>query len=362
MGAALSVSETLGSQISEEVLPLSAEKIGGAIATIWQDTHDTFGAGQSVARVCLNNLIVVTDDENHSSADELTRDLARRQPSRIFLVCVSDRAEKSGVWVQTACHVGSSPNALVCYEVIAITVRPADVNAVASLIRSLLVDSVPVIGVDFRRIMTAFSLDRALIEMTDRLFVNADAIPAAVTAIDFLPLRWYATLPMREAIARAMDLRLNRNYPDMPIAITVSHDPPEEETAALLVGWMVSRLRQHEWTIHSRQPLVLRHQAGRTITFNLVDRGTTGEPPVRLQFTDREQITIAGNWLTQKRSPMLTVELGDQKEQVKSNDYPLAAYILAGTKDASEFDDYRAAMACLVDLELIHGDYRRKKG
>lgn len=219
------------------------------LARMWATS--TSGADPGVVRAALCNLIVLSGrDEAEASA--AIAGIAAAVPHRALVV--ADAAAASGVeaWISAHCRRTGSGAQVCCEQV---TVRAARTAAarVASTLLALLVPDLPVVC--WLRCMTDFDdplLDR-LGRHLDRLLVDCEAADGAAfrsletwrrahPQVAVADLAWERLAIWRELVAGSFDGEPFEALLANVSQVRLVYGAPAQGGAALLLGWLASRL------------------------------------------------------------------------------------------------------------------------
>ncbi len=222
-------------------LPVSADLIEARLNEIWLQGSQ-IDAGKHLVKNCLANILVVADANSRLDAENLAQQIATRHPSRVFLIIVDESLTTYCAFVRTACDFNSELDALVCWEIIEIISDEPRSNFIGGAVRSLLIDSVPVITIDFRAYQFTPECDADLRAMSDYYLVQAELVSVSAEANHLVPLAWYRTLDIRELIGVAYGAILSENPHMVPSDIVIYYDNSQERLDPLFAGWLLHRL------------------------------------------------------------------------------------------------------------------------
>jgi glucose-6-phosphate dehydrogenase assembly protein OpcA len=196
----------------------------------------------SVRATTLNLIVVCAGEVSADDTAEVLDRIGGSRPLRAFLL--AEGRGRPMARVSSACWVGGGHE--VCTERIAISGERA---ALPSGVAALLVADLPVF-LWWQGPLPDME-DTVLVELTEMASqVIVDSVSAPLPTVEELDRRaagltdlaWVRTHPWREAIAALFDGRVQRRALSRLFGIEVS-GPPNE--AALLAGWLRSRLSRH---------------------------------------------------------------------------------------------------------------------
>lgn len=331
-------------------LPVNADLIDQKLNDIWREAT---GAPEDLpfVKLCLANVLVVSDADSRIEAEILAQQLAIRHPSRVLLIVVDEILATYSAFVRTACEFNREAGAYVCWEIVEIlSDTPRSVH-IGGAVRSLLVDSVPVVTVDLRAYQSTPDFDHDLHQMSDYYFVQADVVPAGAQFKGFMPLGWYRTLSLRELIGRAVGCVLQQKKSLSVSSITIFYGEERERLDPLLAGWFVGRLAD--------QGKLTEAESGAGFLF----RGS----PVDLRWEksasqDNRIVEIRmGDELTLLVSSSVSDHTGNREYKVVCDgvtmtqpaaEPDLVSYVLAAVGDDTEFKEYAAVQRISTRLPI----------
>ncbi len=241
------------------------EAIERELSRLWKSRFSGAGGIGSVSRVCLSNVIFCLPNRGAwETAQANLPAIVRRYPSRIIVLSrPSERAEseEAAASISALCSVPEPGGVPVCCEEIMLEAPPRDLE---SLVTPLLVPDVPI------AIVALFpgceELIAPFLRIAERLIVDTrrDAGETLQFLSSFLERRslsvrdlaWEATLPWRRVLADLFDepevAAIGRSLRRLEILYLRELDQESRAqggtcrsglvTAALLGGWLVSRL------------------------------------------------------------------------------------------------------------------------
>jgi hypothetical protein len=310
------------------VLPVNADRIERRLAEVWSLATHSGDQGQDLVKVCLANIVVVCDGLTRPEAEILALAIAREYPSRVILTVVDEEIKSYYAFVRTSCVKDPASGAIRCWEIIELVSEQARVTSIVGALRSLLVDSVPVVTVDFRPFQSTPALDSMLAELSDLVLVDAGIVPARASVRQLLPLRWFHTLPIRLLIGDFFGMMTAQTNPSK---FTVYSQPNRDTYYDLLAGWLVTRLE------------------GRNIAVSVSDEPSDEQTILSIEFghdLDRAVLRIAETpekleWKLHYRNQCVTRSAAD---------WPLASYIVGTLQDSSEQKEFEAVTATIARM------------
>ena len=325
-------------------LELNAEKIEKRLNEIWQEASAGYRSEMPVAKLCLSNMLVITDAAARLEGENLANAIALKFPSRVFLMVIDELQGAYSAFVRTSCSKDRESGMVRCFEVVELMADISKMHFLPGALRSLLVGSVPVIAVDFRAFQTTPELDNTILELSDYYYVNAEVVPSGPLRRRYLPLRWYRTLVIRELFGELLGRINAQNCRIFPKRITLYSVPEVDSFSDLLCGWLLARLgakkpsqsgnrinaqyRQYDIVIE------LVEQADRSrIALIEFDDGTIGK-------VERIEATETGDSAYRASCELITLDR-------VSISMPLSSYVIEAMQDVSEFAEYAAVVTAL---------------
>lgn len=321
-------------------LPVSAEKIESCLNQIWQSHISEPGDENPPTHLCLANILIVSDSSSRLEAERLAHHMATIQPSRVLSIVIDDNINDYFAHVSTACNFSRNSDSVVCWEIIEIESDNEHAEQIPGAIRSLLVDSVPVITIDFRSLQTLPLFDATVLNLSDFYFVNAEIVPVGRLNKNFLPLRWYRSLPLRELLSdffSAMQSEHCRRYPE-EFMFYIGNLP--DRLDILVGGWVIHRLGDLTSIVKREDGVEVKREI-RNIRLRWQKDSKSGSPAATIKFDDGStaDITTESN---SEQEPIYTITYNSLSLTRRQEDNPLARYIIEATRDSAEFREYRA--------------------
>lgn len=312
---------------SNDELPINAEKIEARLSAIWQDTIHTASDDKPLTKLCLANLVIVCDAESQAAAASLADELARRQPARLLTLAIDESIDAYAATVRTACAFNKETESVVCWEVIELRSRLADADQLPGAVRSLLVDSVPVLLVDLRKYQSTPAIDRQLLRMATFAFVRAELIPIAGSPAPILPIDWFDTLGMRELFGTIMAVRRRRSESTELVSCTINATAHTSPIVQLLFGWIGARLLQQ----------------GSTAACRIAEHVQATNELAILSFADTSTVYVEGDWLSRESDAKLFARWPAVQLHRPQRPIPLSQYLFLAATNPVELADYASA-------------------
>ncbi len=330
-------------------LPVNAEMIERRLIQIWKQAAADKLEGISSTKICLANILIIADTQSRREAEALTFSLASAHPSRVFLTVIDDDSAAYQAYVRTSCTRNKETGQVRCWEVIEIEVDRSRVGLTAGAIRSLLVDSVPVVAVDFRPYQTTPEFDGLVLGLADFFFVNAEVVPANPAAALFLTLRWYRTLPIRELFGEIVNRAVTHNRRARPVRVQFRHSPNYDLFDDLMSGWVLSRLgAETPIQVSERQIDVVYQGVTASLCWEkLHDHGEC----LAVSFSDGTSASIAQVGMGVDQG--FEASFGGVTISRTLASYPLAAYVLRTLQDRVEFEEYASSCRHFIKIKGV---------
>ncbi|RME26150.1 MAG: hypothetical protein D6800_06870 [Candidatus Zixiibacteriota bacterium] len=333
--------DTTTNRFDDGRVPVSAEAIEHRLRELWQMMHHEQAGKRSLVRLCLSNMVVITDERCRPEAERLAGELTALQPSRVFLVVIDETLTDFSAQVRTACNLSTGSDSAICWEIIEMYCPEACEADLPGALRSLLVGTVPVVTVDFRHFQKSPAFDSIILELSDYYFVNAEIVPTGELRRHFLPLRWYRTLPVRELLSTLFARILESTPERFPVEITVHASSQPERIDVLLVGWFIHRLATAGQVRAETDAIIIPHEKG---DMHLIHRETPDANGHLIGFTFGDGDTIAVVETSTERGfeAVYAATYGDNEITRSLADYPIGRYIIEAIRQPSEFHEYDA--------------------
>jgi glucose-6-phosphate dehydrogenase assembly protein OpcA len=295
--------------VSDGTLGEVVARVESELAAFWAAPDESLGRSVAKVRAATMTLVVATASEHVDGLRTQVRELAASHPSRALIFTVDGRIPGWDVRtdVDAVCELGG-PVAL-CHDRVEIALGALAAGRAGSIVRALALPEVPRVvelGPGAPR-----SLADALVASADRLILDSDALPAArlaelarATAAPIADRGWVRSFTWRELVARAFDgaAPAARAVTRVEVRRTPS---PRAEPAAMLFGWLASRLG---WRFEGRRRA--RDAAGRSVELVVGDDARADVAPGALT-------AVALDTVVDGRRLSLRVERADDPSSVR---------------------------------------------
>ncbi|MEW6051154.1 MAG: glucose-6-phosphate dehydrogenase assembly protein OpcA [Candidatus Zixiibacteriota bacterium] len=332
-------------------LPVNAEAIERRLHEIWRQIGSEPVSGELPIKVCLATCIIVTDTEGRSEAEELASQIARLHPSRILLVTVDDSVSEYTAYVATSCTRDPETHQTRCWEIIQIRSDQKSVCYLPGAVRSLVVESVPVVVVDYRPFQTTPELDATLARLTDFSFINAEVVPATLDRNTAMPFRWYRTFPARQLLGELFAAVRAKSPALLPVQFSFKRHEGNGSCTDLLFAWVLYRLSERgEITWNDRGVDV--HLGDDVIRLVWREAGLLSEDLIEILFDNGSQASL----LRSGRSDSSDVEYEAVYEHLaltrRLAEFPVSQYVISSLTDTAEFDEYTATCRVMMQYQI----------
>jgi hypothetical protein len=335
-------------------LPVNAELIERRLTEIWQqlstDRPDQFPA----IKLCLANLIVVTDPDNRAQAERLAAEIAAMHPSRIILIVTDDTRRAYSALVSTSCTRDTETGTVRCWEIIQIFSDKEHTTDIPGAIRSLLIDSVPVISVDFRPFQTTPEFDRTVLYLSDYQVVNAEVVPSRVSRQTSLSLRWYWTLPLRELLSELFSGIISSGKSARLSAITFYSHANRDNYDDLMSGWILHRIQGGTVLATDKEYVV--DCPGHCVRFKWEDIDESSDKLLALQFDDGLSAVVTVRIPDDCSDAFYVGAHGTLRLEKRLSSYALSRYLIGILQDDTEFQEY--IVSCKSARRIIQPEFR----
>ena len=331
-------------------LPVNAELIESRLNDIWRDAAAAPGERRLV-KLCLANMLVVADASSRIEAEQLAQQLAIRHPSRVLFIVVDETLAIYGAFVRTACEFNREMDAYLCWEIVEVVSGLVHAEQIAGAVRSLLIDSVPVVTIDFRKYQNTPAFDADLHELSDYYFVQADVVPASAQFRGLVPLSWYRTLAIRELMGDMFAGAVCAGQSAQATSITMFYTDSRERIDPLLAGWLLNRMADAKAFAsdgaavrfkHRTHPIRLSWQTTMADDYRILE--ITYDNGGRLVVT--AVVDRAGQFEScEGRCGPLTMNRNARKTD-------LVTYVLAAIGDDAEFREYAEVQRISIRLPI----------
>jgi glucose-6-phosphate dehydrogenase assembly protein OpcA len=196
------------------------------------------------------NLVAIVDREWKGEISNRLESVGRYHPSRTVICAVEPGRTTLDAWASMACDISSEPGALaLCIEQVEIDIGPKHLDGLVSIVDPLVVsDLITVVWAPHGH----YEAVRSLLGLAEVVLVDSVQEPEARAALDkaaglaelayVVDLAWLRSTPWRERIAATFDPPTWRPELAELSSVTVRHREGSEVSAALVLGWLASRL------------------------------------------------------------------------------------------------------------------------
>ena len=241
------------------------DAIEAALRELLRERH---AADRALAPARVLNLIVVVDAAWKQEISDRLMHVGRYHASRTIL-CSVERGRRSLDAVATiAYEEGAGAGVRPVRERVEIDLGPEQLASLDTIVDPVLVSELPTLlwaphgHEDAVQVLLAL-LDVILLDSddaeTDRSLARADELRQSVYVVD---LAWLRTTPWRERLASSFGLPARAGFLSQLTGVCVRHQPASVASAALLAGWLASRL---EWETAPLRSLNGAGSAGKAI-------------------------------------------------------------------------------------------------
>lgn len=330
-------------------LPVNAELIERRLNEIWSQGSDDPDQKRLV-KLCLANMLIVADADSRIEAEHLAQNIATRNPSRVLLIVVDELLSTYSAFVRTACEFNAELDAFVCWEIVEILSDESRSDNISGAVRSLLVDAVPVITIDFRAYQSTPAFDAELHEMSDYYLVQAEVVPATGHANRMIPLGWYRTLIVRELLGTVFGCLAQQGKVTIPQEIIVYYHQSLARLDPLLAGWLVSRLADGgKFETSGNRVRLQYHHSPVTLRWELTHEPA---PVLEIIFADTGRLRVVAERDEQGGYRNAEARYNDAVYARPGSQIDLPSYILAATGNGSEFAEYAAVQRVCTMLPI----------
>jgi glucose-6-phosphate dehydrogenase assembly protein OpcA len=268
------------------------DAIEAALREMLRERH---AANRTLAPARVLNLVVIVDREWKGEIANRLEHVGRYHASRTILCAVEDGRDTIDAVAAMSYEEGASGPIGVMRETIEIDIGPGHLSRIDTIVDPVLVAELPTMAWSPHGHDEAIDVLLPLIDVilldsddqgdTDAALTRARELRSAAYVVD---LAWLRTTPWRERLAAAFD------PPDRLAALTrldgisVRHRPSSAASAALLVGWLASRLGWEAEPLKSTNGRGLQGGAEGTA------RADSGDVRVTLEPVDQEAPGLAG--------------------------------------------------------------------
>lgn len=218
--------------------------------------------GGAMTRASLVNFAIFCEGvENMRPNTELISQITENHACRAILIVSDDKREKDDkvqAWISAHCHVGRAGAKQICSEQITFLLSADSHDLIPNIVFSHLDSDLP-LYLWWRDEFPPVE-DMPLLTWVDRLIMDSHRwdncgqrlreLPGHLATLPerttFRDMNWTRSLALRQTLARIFDHPDNMAELKSIRSIQLFHSPEYHSTAALLAGWLASRLG---WTI-----------------------------------------------------------------------------------------------------------------
>lgn len=206
-------------------------------------------ADRTVAPARVLNLIVVVDCASKEEISERLRHVGRYHASRTILCTVEEGRTTIDAVATIAREEGAGGGVHPVRERVDLDLGPSHLNRLDTIVDPILVSELPTVLWSPHGHEQAV---RVLLSMIDVILLDSDDIEASgglrraqelTDSAYVVDLAWLRTTPWRERLAASFDLPQRRGALGSLTDVCVRHRPSSPASAALLAGWLATRLR-----------------------------------------------------------------------------------------------------------------------
>ncbi len=265
------------------------DDIEAALRELLRDRH---ASNQALAPARVLNMVVVVDREWKGEISNRLQRVGRYHPSRTVL-CAVEHGRKT-LDARAVMHYeepGDGAGLGVMLEDVEIDLGPSHLEHLETIIDPIVVSELPTMfwsphGHDEAARAVVDLVDVFLLDSDDlsdhvETFARATELLRSAYVVD---LAWLRTTPWRERIAASFDPPDRRAALNVIASLEVRHHPESVASAALLAGWLSSRL---DW---APGPLGSRNGSGLRCVADAPER----EVEIELEPVDQEAPGLAG--------------------------------------------------------------------
>lgn len=331
-------------------LPVNAELIERRLNEIWAQGSEE-NDQKRLVKLCLSNILIVADADSRLDAENLAQQIALKHPSRVMLIIIDRSLTTYCAFVRTACEFNPDIDAFVCWEIVELISDESRSTGIAGAVRSLLVDAVPVLTIDFRSYQSTPDFDLDLRVMSDYYIVQAEVVSASARSNRLIPLSWYRTLPAREVLGTAFG-SLQQRLPDMRVdRITIFYDPSTTRLDPFLAGWLIHRLAD-DGQFAAEGAHVRFNHSNNLVTFEWQKNGPECAV-LEIKFLGGNLLLVSADKTRHGGMCAVRVTLDGEEIARQTESTSLLVYLLAAANGGGrEFDEYAAVQRVMTMLPI----------
>jgi hypothetical protein len=250
------VGTSLETFTSGEPTGVDVPSIERELASLWRQSAES--GDKAVSRACLWNLVIHAEgDAAYQNAQKIAQAIAPACPARFLLLDLEPPEEgrrELEAWISANCHLAPGGGKLLCSEEITLLARGRGAEHLPSLVSALLVPDVPTAvywtgprpsdALKWRRLVEA---GERLIVDTGRLVSASELVGLSSVArlsfdVELADLGWLRLAPFRVLLASLFDPPIGAEPLRRCTRVRLDCAREGAATAALLVGWLASRL------------------------------------------------------------------------------------------------------------------------
>lgn len=277
------------------------DAIDAALRELLRDRH---AANRALAPARVLNLIVVVDSSHKDEISDRLKQVGRYHGSRTILCSVEEGRETLDAVATIAYEAGAEGGIQPVRERVDVDLGPEHLAQLDTIVDPVLVSELPTL---------VWSPDghedavQALLPVTDVILLDSDlqetdnclAWAAGLRDSAYLiDLAWLRSTPWRERLASSFDLPARAGALREFTGVCVRHHPDSLASAALLTGWLASRLR---WDADQLEVTIGGGWRGRA-------RCAGGEVELSLVAVEQDAPGLAGVTVTWKEDCSLSLD------------------------------------------------------
>ena len=225
------------------------DAIDAALRELLRERH---AADRAVAPARVLNLIVVVDREWKDEISERLRNVGRYHASRTILCTVEEGRTTLDAVATIEYEEGGGGGVHPVRERVVLDLGPSHLKQLGTIVDPILVGELPTMlwsphGHDEAVVALLSMIDVILLDSDDDEssggLPHAEELRRAAYVVD---LAWLRTTPWRERLAATFDVPARRAALSQLTDLRVRHQPSSRASAALLAGWLATRL---DWEV-----------------------------------------------------------------------------------------------------------------
>ena len=258
------------------------DEIDAALRELLRKRH---AANRALAPARVLNLVVLVDRESKGEIAGRLERVGRYHASRTILCAVEEGRETLDAVATISYDESPGGEIHPMHETVEIDIGTEQLSRLDTIVDPVLAAELPTVlwsphGYDEAVEALLWRIDVILVDSDDeQLTAGLERATRLLRSVYVVDLAWLRTTPWRERLAASFDPPWRATALERLDEVCVRHRPSSGASAALLTGWLASRL---DWTI---EPLQSRNGAGRRGTA----RPRSGEPSIELMLAPFEQ-------------------------------------------------------------------------